>query len=152
VIAVRDAEPADADAMSAVLMASITVLCAADHRHDPDVLAMWLANKTPPAVRDMLANPQGRLLVAEHGGKVAAVGAYAGREIRLNYVDPGHRFAGLSKALLGFMEGEIGRGEAVLTSTQTARRFYQAQGWRETGSIERFGPMACYPMRKLIPA
>jgi hypothetical protein len=46
-IAVREAAAGDADAVIEVVRTSITQLCAADHRHDPETLATWLANKTP---------------------------------------------------------------------------------------------------------
>ena len=44
---IRDATPADAVKACDVLRASITELCTADHRQDPDILAHWLASKTP---------------------------------------------------------------------------------------------------------
>ena len=72
-ITVRPAEPADAEAMSTVLIASIRDLCTADHRNDPEILAGWLRNKTPEMVLRMFDNPGALLLVAEHDGKVAAV-------------------------------------------------------------------------------
>ena len=46
-ITIRKAEPADVAAMSRVLIGSITDLCTADHRNDPEILAGWLRNKTP---------------------------------------------------------------------------------------------------------
>jgi hypothetical protein len=46
-IAVRETAAGDADAVIEVVRTSITQLCAADHRHDPETLATWLANKTP---------------------------------------------------------------------------------------------------------
>ena len=62
--------------MSAVLIASITELCVADHRDDPDILARWLANKTPEGVGEWFGNPANTLLVAEHDGEIAAAGAF----------------------------------------------------------------------------
>ena len=53
-ITVRDAEAADVDAMSEVLIRSITELCAPDHRNDPAAIAAWTANKTSEGVRRML--------------------------------------------------------------------------------------------------
>ena len=53
-ITVRRATGADIPAMSRVLIASITELCAADHGNDPKKLAAWLRNKTPDGVREML--------------------------------------------------------------------------------------------------
>jgi hypothetical protein len=47
---IRDAVPADAAAACAVLRRSIVELCGLDHRSDPEILARWLANKTPEIV------------------------------------------------------------------------------------------------------
>ncbi len=153
-ITVRPAEPADAEAMSAVLIASIRDLCTADHRNDPEILASWLRNKTPEMVLKMFGNPNAQLLVAEHDGQIAAVGCLTGAdEIGLNYVAPSHRFAGVSRALLADMEDRIRRSgiaRAKLSSTGTAHRFYQAAGWRDAGPCEADRGMVCYPMEKLL--
>lgn len=150
-ITVRRAVPADAAAMSAVLIASITELCVADHKNDPAALASWLANKTPEGVGAWFANPANTILVAEHDGAPAACGAFnTDRKIILNYVSPRHRFAGVSKALLGAMESALGPGEATLDSTKTARRFYLDAGWREDGPPAPYRLVEGYPMRKLL--
>jgi GNAT superfamily N-acetyltransferase len=147
-IVVRPAAAADVEAMSAVLMASITDLCTADHKGDAAFLARWLSNKTPAAVRAMFANPDITLYVAERADEIVAVGCLdASGEIRLNYVAPSHRFTGVSKTLLGALEAELkarGHATACLTSTVTARRFYRAAGWMDgdpAGSDENGYPM-----------
>jgi hypothetical protein len=152
VIAVRRAVPADAPAMSAVLIASITELCVADHHNDPELLAGWLANKTPEGVAAWFGNPDSVLLVAEGEGEIAAVGGYfaAGRRISLNYVSPHHRFIGVSKAMLAALEAGLGPGEAQLDSTATARRFYEACAWEVAGEPTTHRGIAGWPMRKVI--
>jgi GNAT superfamily N-acetyltransferase len=154
VITVRPAVAADVPAMSAVLIASITELCAADHRDNPAILARWLRNKTPEQVALMLSNPGAEFFVAEHDGQVAAVGCVnRPDEIGLNYVSPAHRFAGVSKALLAGMEEHLrGRGvsSAKLSSTTTAHRFYLAAGWRDAGACELDFGMTCQPMEKRL--
>lgn len=151
-ITIRPAVPADAEAMSAVLTASIRDLCAADHRSDPEILGQWLRNKSPAMVLRMFDSPNGQLLVAEHDGVVVAVGCILEPdEIGLNYVAPAHRFAGVSKALLADMEDRIrrsGAARARLTSTGTAHRFYLAAGWTDAGPAEPDRGMLCYPMEK----
>lgn len=150
-ISVRPAVLADADAMSDVLIASITALCVEDHGSRPDAVAAWLANKTPDGVRKWFGNPQNRMFVAEHDGVIAATGGCnTKREIILNYVSPEHRFVGASTALLAAMEAALGPGQATLTSTATAHRFYLARGWTDTGEIERYAGMIAYPMRKRL--
>lgn len=151
-ITVREARLADAPAMSAVLIASITELCVADHHNDPELLAGWLANKTPEGVAAWFGNPDSVLLVAEREGEIAAVGGYfaAGRRVSLNYVAPRHRFAGASKAMLAALEVGLGAGEARLDSTATARRFYEACGWAVMGKPTTHRGIAGWPMRKVI--
>ncbi|KRA47909.1 GNAT family N-acetyltransferase [Devosia sp. Root635] len=133
---VRPAREADVPEMSRLLIASITELCAADHGGRPEQLAAWTANKDEAGVRAMIDNAALCLLVAELDGRLAAVGAVvpANGEVALNYVDPGRRFRGVSKALLAALESELqGHGviEAQLTSTMTARAFYHAAGWTD---------------------
>jgi GNAT superfamily N-acetyltransferase len=151
-ITVRPATAGDIAAMSQVLTASIRELCVLDHHDDAAIVARWTANKTPEGVGAMLANPDGEMLVAEHEGAVAAVGSISkAGEIGLNYVDPGHRFAGVSKALLTEMETRLrerGLTEGRLVSTGTARQFYLASGWQEAGPAADHSGMLCYPMRK----
>jgi hypothetical protein len=134
-----------------VLIASITVHCVADHQDRPEALEPWLANKTPEGVRKWFANPRNRLFATECDGALAAVGSFnLDREIILNYVSPEHRFVGASSALLEAMEHGLRSGEARLTSTGTAHRFYRARGWVDAGEPERDGGMLAYPMRKVL--
>jgi hypothetical protein len=151
VIVVRNARLAEAPAISAVLIASITELCTADHHNDPEALAGWLANKTPEGVAKWFGNPENTIVVAEHDREIAAVGAFnRSREIILNYVSPGHRFAGVSTSLLEAMELGLGPGDARLNSTVTAHRFYKHRGWKAADDPTRHGGIICYPMRKLL--
>jgi GNAT superfamily N-acetyltransferase len=151
-IAVRTAEPADVPAMSAILIASITELCGADHKDDPSAIARWTANKTPEGVAKMLANPSNDIFLAECDGRPAAVGCINGSvEIGLNYVHPGHRFRGVSKALLTAMEDVLRRrgvAEGHLSSTGTAHRFYLSCGWTDAGPTRLDFGLTCQPMRK----
>ncbi|MEO6012678.1 MAG: GNAT family N-acetyltransferase [Devosia sp.] len=137
--------------MSAVLIASITELCTADHHGNPEALASWLANKTPAGVAAWFANPDNTLFVAEHDGEIAACGGFnTGRKIILNYVAPRHRFVGASKALLQAMEAALGPGEATLDSTRTASRFYLDAGWQKAGPPEPYRLVEGHPMRKVL--
>jgi GNAT superfamily N-acetyltransferase len=140
--------------MAEVLVASITALCAADHRNDPDVIARWTANKTPDGVAAMRDNPANTMLVAESDGTVAAVGMVVGAdEIGLNYVHPNHRFKGASTALLAAME-ELMRARGVTTarvkSTVTAHEFYLARGWADDGPIYTGRFIDAYRMTKML--
>jgi GNAT superfamily N-acetyltransferase len=150
---IRDALPIDAEAACAVMRRSITELCAADHHDDPKILAAWLANKTPEIFNRWLTEPDNSVLVAVEDGHILSVGAVrSSGEITLNYVSPDARFRGVSGALLAALEhraAERGKRTCTLASTATARRFYLARGYVETGQPDRkFGTSSGFPMAK----
>jgi GNAT superfamily N-acetyltransferase len=150
---IRDAISADAEAACEVMRRSITELCKADHHNDPKILAAWLANKQPRIFEAWLAEPDNSILVAVEDGRVVSVGAVRDNgEITLNYVSPDARFKGVSRALLAALERravERGNGRCTLASTATARRFYLANGYVETGRpAGQFGTQSGFPMSK----
>jgi GNAT superfamily N-acetyltransferase len=153
-LSIRLAGPDDVPAMSRVLTASITQLCAADHGNDPVALAAWTANKTEEGVTAMMARQGLRVLVAELDGAIAAVGAAdTDGKIGLNYVAPEARFRGVSKALLARLEDELramGFVEGRLEATETALRFYQSAGWHSDGPQATGRRVNGYPMRKVL--
>jgi GNAT superfamily N-acetyltransferase len=121
------------------------------------MLNRWLSNKTPETLVSWIRRPDNSLLVAAEGGNILAVGAVTDAgEITLNYVSPDARFRGVSRALLRALEAravERGNARCTLTSTETARRFYRANGYVEDGlPVNSFGTMSGYPMcRSLTP-
>lgn len=150
----RPAIRADVAAMSRVLTASITELCAADHHGDPAIIAGWTRNKTPAEVAKFFDNPELSLFVAERLGEIAAVGGVEhDGHIRLNYVAPTHRFRGVSKVLLAGMEDALrqrGVTTGKLHSTRTAHAFYQRAGWLDDGVLDTSGRIPGQPMRKAL--
>ena len=148
---IREATSRDAEAMSRVLIASITELCAPDHGGVAANIARWTANKSPDGIRAWMANPANRLFVAEGDDGIVGVASFNADEVQLNYVAPAARFSGVSKAMLAHVEKlmqQSGLDEARLTSTATAHRFYVAAGWRDCGEPEsRFG-VQVHPMAK----
>lgn len=152
-IRVRPARPGDAAEVSRILIASITALCTADHHDDPVAVANWLANKTPEGVAAMIAS--GGVRLAEREGQIVAVGEIDRDlgKITLNYVDPARRGQGVSTALLAALEAELAAGGVVrakLTATATARAFYLARGWEETGPGRQGRWIVGYPMEKTL--
>jgi GNAT superfamily N-acetyltransferase len=151
-IRVRPAVEADIPAMSAVMTASVTELCGADHHDDPANIAQWVSNRTPEGIAKMLGNPRQSFLVAERDGALAAVGA-VNRDgvVIFNYVSPAHRFMGVSRAVLAELEQILrdwGFAEGKLVSTITAHRFYLEGGWIDDGAPQVDGFSTSYPMRK----
>ncbi len=151
----RDATAEDAEAACAVLRASITELCTADHGNDPLLLERWLANKQPEIVAGWIARPDNSVLVAVEGDAILAVGSVTDAgELTLNYVSPQARFRGVSRTLLAALEARAakrGNTECRLHSTETAHRFYLSNGYVDTGEPTRkFGMDSGYPMSKRI--
>jgi GNAT superfamily N-acetyltransferase len=150
---IRDATPEDAATGYQVMRRSITELCVIDHKNDPEILKRWLANKTPDFFRAWIAQPGNSLLVAVEDERVIGVAAVTDAgHITLNYVSPDARFRGVSRALLVALEeraAERGSTNCTLTSTETARRFYHANGYAELGlPAGHFGTNSGYPMSK----
>jgi GNAT superfamily N-acetyltransferase len=138
-----------------VLRRSITELCVVDHRNDPAILARWLSNKTPEIFRSWITQPTNSVLVAVEGDVILAVGSVTDEgKITLNYVSPAARFRGVSRALLGALEDRAvqrGNVRCTLTSTETARRFYRANGYVEDGlPVGEYGTSSSYPMSKVL--
>ena len=151
-LVIRDAKPEDADAGCLMLRRSITELCVDHHQNDPSILVGWLSNKTPENFRAWLAQPGNSLLVAVDDARILAVGSVTDAgQISLNYVSPDARFRGVSKALLLALEtraAERGSMFSTLNSTETARRFYAANGYAEIEKPAGFGMNSGYPMSK----
>src|SRR5688572_340208 len=104
-ITVRPAEPSDADVAVDVLRRSITQLCKADHRDDPDALAAWLSNKTPENFLSWLENVDSYCVVAEADDALAGVALlHRGGEINLLYLAPGAQRRGIGNALHAALE------------------------------------------------
>lgn len=153
-ISVRLATVGDVAGMSRVLIASITQLCEADHKNEPEALAAWTRNKTPDGVRQMLSNPDTTLIVAERNGAIIGVGAYNhSGGIELNYVSPHARGTGVTSALLTHVEKALaanGIGQARLEATATALAFYLSRGWQHDGPQASGRRVNGYPMVKTL--
>jgi GNAT superfamily N-acetyltransferase len=132
---------------------SIAELCAADHGNDEAILARWLGNKTAEIFQSWIAEPGSSVLVAIEHGRILAVGAVTDAgNVTLNYVSPDARFRGVSRGLLAALEAravERGNSRCTLTSTETARRFYRANGYTDDGPpVGVFGTSSGYPMSR----
>jgi GNAT superfamily N-acetyltransferase len=154
-VEIRDAVDEDAEAACQVLRRSITELCAADHRNNPVILERWLANKTPEFFKSWRRQTGNSVLVALEDGRLLAVGSVTDAgEINLNYVSPDVRLRGVSRVLLHALEAraaERGSVRCTLVSTETARRFYRANGYSEEGPpVGLFGTTAGYAMSKSL--
>ena len=151
---IRDATVQDAEAACEVTRRSITELCVADHKNDAAALARWLGNKTRDSFAGWMTHQNNSFLVAVEEGVIVGVGALTSTgEITLNYVSPDARFRGISRALLGALEGRArqqGNARCTLTSTKTAYRFYRDRGYTDDKSVRTKINTSGHPMSKLL--
>ena len=147
---IRDATLSDAAAAAALLRRSITELCVADHRNDPEILLPWIGNKTPKNLASWIEQPSNSALVAVRATTLLGIGMVSDQgEITLNYVSPDARFQGVTRALLAAMEARalaLGNVAVILTSTVTARRFTSAPATSTTQ------PGSMHPARRCCPS
>jgi N-acetylglutamate synthase-like GNAT family acetyltransferase len=154
-ITIRKAMPADATPATEVMRRSIAELCVADHRNDVDILAGWLANKTPDIFTSWVESGDGHFYVAEKDGAILSVAAInISGEVTLNYVSPDARFIGVSKAMMAELEAkarELGLSACFLTSTETAHPFYLKIGYLDEETLTSpFTLQPAYHMRKRL--
>ena len=130
---VREARLDDAAPAMSLVRRSIVRLCHLDHGGDRATLEGWLANKTIESMEHWIERPGTTVFLAERGGELAGVGAVTDQgDILLAYVDPGHRFQGVTKTLVRRMEehAESVRAERMqLTVTETARKLFLDLGY-----------------------
>lgn len=152
---IRAATAEDAAEICMVLRRSITELCVADHQNNPLILNPWLANKTPDNLREWIAREGQVYLVAEIDGQITGIAAVSATDgILLNYVSPDYQRRGVSKALMAALESwlkEQGRVVSRLTSTATAKQFYEKLGYLPEGYAKtgRSG-IPSFPMSKAL--
>lgn len=152
---IRRATARDVDATVALLIESITTLCVDDHLDDPETLARWLRNKTRAHFEQWLADSENRIVVAELSSTLCGVALlHSSGNIYLCYVLPGMQNHGVGRALIRRLEDEArlrGIAQIELTSTGSARRFYEHLGFAPNGDARTaFGVLQEYPYKKLV--
>jgi GNAT superfamily N-acetyltransferase len=152
---VRRATRADAADAVDVLRSSITLLCVEDHHNDPGILAQWLRNKTVEEFERWLHDPTNHVVVSLDAAAVCGVGLInRSGHIRLCYVHPRRLRFGVGRGLLYAMEAEglhWRLPEIRLTSSATARAFYEKHGYLSDGEAVP-GVVRGYPYRKRMSA
>jgi GNAT superfamily N-acetyltransferase len=152
---VRSASVGDAPGAVDTLRHSITYLCVEDHQNDAATLAQWLRNKTVEQFERWLLEPTNFVVVGDDGAQVCGIGLIdQSGHVRLCYVRPERQRLGVGRALLSALEVQAsswGLKEIRLTSSATAREFYEKQGYASDGeSVPAFGVARGYPYRKCV--
>jgi GNAT superfamily N-acetyltransferase len=154
---VRPANLGDAAGAVDALRSSITYLCVEDHQNDAATLAHWLRNKTVEHFERWLLEATNFVAVGDDGSQVCGVGLIdQSGHVRLCYVRSDRQRIGVGGALLSALEVQAsswGLNEIRLTSSATARAFYEKQGYASNGeSVPAFGVARGYPYRKSLLA
>lgn len=153
---VRAATLEDAGNAIAVLRASISELCAADHKKDAATLAKWLGNKTPERFASWINDPKNYVVVGIVEGELKGVGLIEiGGDLRLCYVHPDRQRVGVARLMVAELEAQAqrwGMREIRLTSSANAKGFYERLGYASAGEpIHEFGVLWDFPYRKMLP-
>lgn len=153
-ISIRPAQSDDVAAATMLVRRSIAELCQADHHNVPPIVEGLLINKTQENMQAWIETPGSYVFVAEVGPILAGVGGLTGDgEITLLYVAPDFRFQGVSKAILATLEDkarELGLPHCALVSTDTAQRFFEAQGYASYDKDEDDFGMDATSMTKML--
>jgi GNAT superfamily N-acetyltransferase len=112
-------------------------------------------NKTPENVRAWITSPARFSVVAVEGSTVCGFGMLQrDGEIQLCYLVPEVQYQGAGKLMLRALEEQAagwGLKDLFLMSTVTAKRFYERNGYVQTGEPKAvYGLERAYPMSKGI--
>jgi GNAT superfamily N-acetyltransferase len=137
-----------------VLRRSITYLCVADHGNDPRLLASWLHNKTPGVVTGWFTAPDSFATVAARAGEIIGCALLQRRgEVQLCYVAPEATRCGAGRLLLQSLEAQArawGLAQLHLSSTLTAKLFYERLGYAAAAEPQDVFGQRAFPMTKLL--
>ncbi|MDH5546053.1 MAG: GNAT family N-acetyltransferase [Gammaproteobacteria bacterium] len=153
-ISIRAAGIEDAEFMCQLLIRSITQLCAEDHHHNAEILNTWLAGKTKENMVAWIAKRQIHTVVAYTQNQLAGVASIENSGfIHLCYVAPEWIGKGIGHQLFKHLEAwSVAQNisELSLTSTATAKQFYQNHGMVFTGTRTNCFGTVGYPMKKML--
>lgn len=127
-ICIETAKPSHAEQICQVIIASITELCALDHKNDPRLLHEWLQNKTIENICQWIASRNISLIALSEGKVVGIIMLAPEGLILLNYIHPHYSNKGIGSLLLNNLEllaKETNITNLTVHSTKTASPFYQ---------------------------
>jgi GNAT superfamily N-acetyltransferase len=131
-IEIRPATPADADAVSRVVVRSLRETDGKDY--PPQVIEAVAARYTAKRVRELMASR--RVLVAVRSGTLVGTASLEGDLVQSVYASPEQQGAGIGTSLMAAIEG-LARSEGLkalnVASSITAEGFYRKLGFSEFG-------------------
>ncbi len=132
-------------AIDTVISDAIVNLCEQDHQNQVHLIETWLTQRSPENLERLLFGGSGQGFVSIVDGQIAGV-AFIDTDGRLHlcYVHSSYTAQGIGRALLASAEQQArawGLTQVTMTSTATAKEFYLAQGYSQTGD-----PVTCFGM------
>jgi putative acetyltransferase len=128
-LVIRDAGPEDVAAISALVQHTVRISNGRDY--PPQAIELIVANFAPDKVGQRMAERD--VFVCQAGDRIVGTIALGGDRLRSLFVEPGLQQAGIGARLVAHLEAharKAGVGELKLSSSLTARGFYERLGYR----------------------
>lgn len=128
-LVIRAAGPDDAAAISALVQRTVRISNGRDY--PPQAIDLIVANFAPDKVGQRMAERD--VFVCQKGDRIVGTIALGGDRLRSLFVEPGMQQAGVGARLVDHLEAharKVGARELKLSSSLTARGFYERLGYR----------------------
>ena len=128
-LVIRAATADDVPAISALVQHTVRISNGRDY--PPQAVELIVANFAPAKVGQRMAERD--VFVCQKGGRIVGTIALGADRLRSLFVDPELQQAGIGARLVGHLEAharKVGVSELKLSSSLTARGFYERLGYR----------------------
>ena len=147
-LVIRDAGADDVAAISALVQRTVRISNGRDY--PPPAIDLIVANFAPDKVGQRMAERD--VFVCQMGDRIVGTIALGGDRLRSLFVEPGLQQAGIGARLVAHLETharKVGVRELKLSSSLTARGFYERLGYRLIQPEEHDG-VSTYLMAKAL--
>jgi putative acetyltransferase len=137
-VVIRAAGPGDVAAISALVQLTVRISNGRDY--PPSAIDLIVANFAPDKVDQRMAERD--VFVCQMGDRIVGTIALGGDRLRSLFVEPGLQRAGIGARLVTHLEAhaqKVGVSELKLSSSLTARGFYERLGYRMVQPEEHDG-------------
>jgi putative acetyltransferase len=137
-LVIRDAAPDDVASISALVQHTVRISNGRDY--PPPAIDLIVANFAPDKVGQRMAERD--VFVCHTGEHIVGTIALGGDRLRSLFVEPGLQQAGIGARLVAHLEAharKVGVSELKLSSSLTARGFYERLGYRLIAPEEHDG-------------
>jgi putative acetyltransferase len=150
-LVIRAATPDDMLAISALVQHTVRISNSRDY--PPQAVELIVANFAPAKVGQRMAERD--VFVCQKGGRIVGTIALGGDRLRSLFVDPELQHGGIGARLVAHLEAHAhkrGVRELKLSSSLTARAFYERLGYRLIQPEEHDGVSTFLMVKTLTPS